>query len=218
MIFANRSEAGRGLAWRLATYADRRDVVVLGIPRGGVPVAFEVAKALRATLDVLVLRKLGVPGQEELAFGAVALGGTRVLDRHILHKLDISDEDVESITAREKAELHRREESYRRNLPPLEAQGKIVILVDDGIATGASLLAGVGAVRSLKPAKIVVAVPVAPAESCERLAGEVDEIVCIATPDPFVAVGQFYDDFSQVPDQLVIELLTKQNNSLAAPH
>jgi len=214
MIFKNRSEAGRSLAWRLQKYADRKDVVVLGIPRGGVSVAFEVAKALRATLDVLVLRKLGVPGHEELAFGAVALGGTRVLDRHILRTLNIAPEEVEVATAKERAELLRREETYRENLPALDVHGKIVILVDDGIATGASLLAGIRALRLLGPAKIVVAVPVAPRESCERLIDEVEEIVCIATPEPFGAVGQFYDDFSEVRDGEVLELLAEQTKSL----
>ncbi len=216
MIFANRSEAGRSLAWRLEKFANRQDVLVLGIPRGGVPVAYEVAQALHVPLDVLVLRKLGVPGHVELAFGAIALGGTRVLDRHILREVGISPSEVEEVTTRERAELLRREEKFRRNLPPLALKGKTVILVDDGIATGASLLAGIRAVRAMEPAKLVVAVPVAPPDSCERLADEVDEIICVATPEPFGAVGQFYDDFSEVTDQDVINLLTQHHKFLAA--
>lgn len=215
MIFADRIEAGRSLAWRLEKFANRPDVVVLGVPRGGVPVAFEVARALHVPLDVLVIRKLGVPGHEELGFGAVSLGGTRVLDRDMLRNLGISPAEVESITARERTELLRREESYRGSRPPLPIQGKTAILVDDGIATGASLLAGIRAVRALEPAKIVVAVPVAPPESCERLADEVDEIVCVATPEPFGAVGQFYDDFRQITDQEVTDLLAKSQNEFA---
>ncbi len=215
MIFANRSEAGRSLAWRLEKFANRQDVLVLGIPRGGVPVAYEVAQALHVPLDVLVLRKLGVPGHEELAFGAIALGGTRVLDRHILREAGISPSEVEAVTARERTELLRREEKFRGNLPPLALSGKTVILVDDGIATGASLLAGIRAVRAMEPAKLVVAVPVAPPDTCERLAGEVDEIICVATPEPFGAVGQFYDDFSEVKDQDVINLLALRHKSLA---
>lgn len=214
MIFANRTEAGRSLAWRLEKFANRRDMIVLGIPRGGVPVAYEVAKTLHVPLDVLVLRKLGVPGHEELAFGAIALGGTRVLNRHILRQVGLATSEVETITEKERAELLRREAEYRGNLPPLELNGETVILVDDGIATGASLLAGIRAVRALQPARIVVTVPVAPPETCERLADEVDEIICVATPEPFGAVGQFYDDFSEVPDGTVVELLKLHHKSL----
>ena len=171
------------------------------------PVAFEVAEALRAPLDAFLLRKLGVPGQEELAFGAIASGGVRVLDRAILRTLSLSAREVETITARAQQELKRREAVYGSDQPPLPVTGKIVILVDDGIATGASLLAGIRALRQQQPAKIVVAVPVAPAPVCERLAYEVDEMVCVASPEPFGAVGQFYDDFSQVEDDEVIALL-----------
>jgi putative phosphoribosyl transferase len=209
MIFANRAEAGRSLAWRLEKYANRGDVVVLGIPRGGVPVAFEVARALRAPLDVFLLRKLGVPHQEELALGAIASGGVRVVDRQILRTLSISSREIESITAQAQQELKRRETAYRGDEPPVSVAGKIAILVDDGISTGASLLAGIRALRQLRPAKIVVAVPVAPAPDCERLAYEVDEMVCVATPEPFAAVGRFYDDFSQVEDEEVVALLAR---------
>jgi putative phosphoribosyl transferase len=213
MIFANRTEAGQSLAWRLEQYANREDVVILGIPRGGVPVAFEVAEALHAPLDVFLLRKLGVPGHEELAFGAIASGGVRVLDREILRSLLIPPRDVEAVTEREQRELKRREVVYRGDRPALSVEGKTVILIDDGIATGASLLAGIHALRELRPAKIVIAVPVAPAASRQRLAYEVDEVVCVATPEPFRAVGQFYDDFSQVEDGQVIELLAKNRHA-----
>lgn len=216
MIFANRAEAGRGLAWRLQKYANRNDVVVLGIPRGGVPVAFELAEALYAPLDVFLLRKLGVPGQEELAFGAIASGGVRVLNRQVLRTLSISSREIASITARAQHELQRREAVYRGDQPPLPVAGKTVILVDDGVATGASLIAGIRALRQLRPAKIVVAVPVAPAPVSKRLAYEVDEMVCVATPEPFGAIGQFYDDFSQVDDEQVVELLARHQRAKSA--
>lgn len=215
MRFANRIEAGRSLAWRLNKYVDRGDVVVLGIPRGGVPVAFEVAQALHAPLDVFLLRKLGVPGHEELAFGAIASGGIRVLERETLRALMIAPRDVEAVTERERQELKRREIAYRGDRPSLSVEGKTVILVDDGIATGASLLAGIHALRELRPARIVIAVPVAPAASVKRLAYEVDEVVCVATPEPFRAVGQFYDDFSQVTDEQVMQLLASNHHASA---
>jgi len=217
MIFANRTEAGRALAWRLESYARRNDVIVLGIPRGGVPVAFEVAEALRAPLDVFVLRKLGVPGHEELAFGAIASGGVRVLDQQILHALWISDFDIQAITAREQKELKRRELAYRGDRRPLSIAGQTVMVVDDGVATGASLLAGIHALRQLHPAKIVVAVPVAPSATCQRLAREVDEFVCVVAPESFQSVGQFYDHFSQVSDGEVVELL-KRTRQTAVPN
>ena len=207
MIFANRTEAGRSLAWRLTKYADRDDVIVLGIPRGGVPVAFEVAEALRAPLDVFLLTKLGVPGLEEFAFGAIASGGVRILDREIIEGLRLSVLDVETVTTQAEKELKRREVAYRGDHPTQSIAGQTVILVDDGIATGASLLAGIRALRQLRPAKIIVAVPVAPPEAVERLAYEVDEVVCVATPEPFHAVGRFYDDFSQVSDEELLRLL-----------
>jgi putative phosphoribosyl transferase len=216
MIFANRAEAGRSLAWRLEKYANRNDVVVLGIPRGGVPVAFEVAEVLRAPLDVFLLRKLGVPGQEELAFGAIASGGVRVLDPHILRALSIPSSEIESITELAQRQLQRRANVYRAEQSLLLVTGKTVILIDDGIATGASLLAGIRALRRRRPAKIVVAVLVAPAPLCEQLAYEVDEMVCVATREPFGAVGQFYDDFSQVQDEEVIELLASHQRAESA--
>jgi len=216
MIFADRAEAGRSLAWRLEKYGNRHDVVVLAVPRGGVPVAFEVAVVLRAPLDVFLVRKLGVPGHEEVAFGAIASGGVRVLDRQILRTLAIAWSEVEALTARAEQELKRREAAYRGRELPLSVAGKIAILVDDGIATGASLLAAIRALRQLRPAEIVVAVPVAPAPVAERLAHEVDEMVCVVTPEPFRAVGEFYDDFSQVEDEEVIELLARNRRTESA--
>ena len=216
MIFANRAEAGRSLAWRLEKYANRHDVVVLGIPRGGIPVAAEVAEALRAPLDVFLVLKLGVPGHEELAFGAISSGSVRVPNRQILRTLSIRSSEVEGITARAEEELKRGEAAYRGDQGPLSVAGKTVILVDDGVATGTSLLAGIRALRQLRPAKIVVAVPVAPAPVSKRLAYEVDEMVCVVTPEPFGAIGQFYDDFSQVEDKEVVQLLARYQRAESA--
>jgi putative phosphoribosyl transferase len=207
MIFPNRKEAGRGLAMRLRNYANRKDVTVLGIPRGGVPVAFEVAKMLKAPLDILVLRKLGVPGHEELGFGAIASGGIRALNPEIVEALRISPLDIEAVTNREVKELKRRERAYRGDRPALDVRGRTIILVDDGIATGSGMRAAVNALRQMNPARIVIAVPVAPASTCDHLRQEVDDLVCLAMPEPFYGVGQFYYDFSQVSDQEVNELL-----------
>ena len=216
MIFANRSEAGRGLAWRLEKYIDRNDVVVLAVPRGGVPVAFEIARALHAPLDVFLVRKLGVPGHPELAFGAIAMGGVRVLDRRTLRRLQISQANVARVTVREQQELVRDQAAYCGDQPSLSVAGKTVILVDDGIATAASMLAGIRALRELRAAQTVVAVPVAPPQACVRLAYEVDEVVCVAEPEHFDSVGQFYDDFSQIENQEVIDLLAKHRTSIAS--
>jgi putative phosphoribosyl transferase len=207
MIFRNRAEAGEQLASRLAEYANREDVVVLGVPRGGVPVAFKVATALNLPLDVFVLRKLGVPGHEELAFGAIGSGGVRVLDRAIVEGIGLSNTVIELVTRRERVELARREQIYRGGRPSLEVRGKTVILVDDGIATGSSLRAGVRALRQMQPAAIVIAAPVAPQATINRLKQEVDDVVCVAVPERFYGVGQFYEDFTQVSDEEVIELL-----------
>ncbi len=209
MIFPNRTEAGRRLALLLREYANRRDVIVLGIPRGGVPVAFEIARTLKAPLDVLVLRKLGVPGHEELGFGAIASGGIRALNSEIVEALRIPPRDIELVTEREAKELKRREHAYRGRRPPLDVEGRTVVLVDDGIATGSGMRAAIDALHQMKPAQIVVAVPVAPASTCDRLRGEVDELICLATPDPFYGVGQFYYDFSQVSDEEVNEMLDR---------
>jgi putative phosphoribosyl transferase len=209
MIFTDRSEAGRRLAARLRKYANREDVMVLGIPRGGVPVAFEVAASLGVPLDVFVLRKLGVPEHEELAFGAIASGGVRILDTDIIQGLELSDLDIDLVTAAERKELERRERAYRSGRPPINVRGLTVIVVDDGIATGSSMLAAITALRELKPARIVIAVPVAPPTTCNRLRREVAELVCVEEPEGFYGVGQFYRDFSQVSDEAVNELLDR---------
>jgi putative phosphoribosyl transferase len=209
IFFENRVDAGRRLASELDAYANRKDVIVLAIPRGGVPVALEVAAALRAPLDVFVSRKLGVPGQEELAFGAIASGGVRFLDREITEAVGISDTDVEQITANVRKELERREKLYRGDRQPLVVQGKTVILIDDGIATGSSMRAAIEALRQMKPARVVVAVPVGPLHTCNRLRSEVDELICPFKPEFFYAIGQFYDDFAQVTDEQVTELLQR---------
>lgn len=215
MLFSDRVEAGVKLARELRHYAKRKDVIVLGIPRGGVPVAFEVAKALNAPLDTFVSRKLGVPGQEELAFGAIASGGVRVLDRDIVEGAGITDQQIELITEKARNEVERREKLYRGDRAPLKLDGRIVILVDDGIATGSSVRAAIRALRQLNPAKIVLGVPVAPLTTCNRLKSEVDELVCVSTPKYFYAIGQFYADFSQVSDREVTELLQRTSQPIA---
>ncbi|MGA7792468.1 MAG: phosphoribosyltransferase, partial [Candidatus Acidiferrales bacterium] len=196
MVFRDREEAGRKLAEQLHAYANRKDVIVLGIPRGGVPVAFQVAKALNSPLDIFLSRKLGVPGYEELAFGAIAMGNTRVLDWEIIEAAGISEEQIDHITVKVKKELERRENLYRGARPPLKVEGITVLLVDDGIATGSSMRAAITALRQMKPARLVVAVPVAPISTCNRLKREVDELVCVYAPKDFYAIGQFYEDFS----------------------
>jgi putative phosphoribosyl transferase len=207
--FPNRAEAGRRLAEKLQRYAGREDVIVLGLPRGGVPVAYEVAQRLHAPLDVFIVRKLGVPGFEELALGAIASGGVRVLNEDVVRVLPNANELVESVTARELAELQRREQTYRDGRPAPELRGRIAILVDDGLATGATMRAAVKALRQLGAAKIIVAVPVGAADTCRELEQEVDETVCVMAPEWFQAVGQFYEDFSQTSDDEVRELLTR---------
>src|SRR5437763_13459377 len=205
--FPNRAEAGRLLGLKLSKYAGRDDVIVLGLPRGGVPVAYEVAQALRVPLDVFIVRKLGVPGFEELAVGAIASGGVRVLNEDVARALPNADEIIESVTAKETAELQRREQSYRDGRPAPELRGKTIILVDDGLATGATMRAAVAALRQRGAAKIVVAVPVGAADTCREFEHEVDETVCVLAPEWFQAVGQFYEDFSQTSDEEVRELL-----------
>jgi putative phosphoribosyl transferase len=207
IIFRDRVEAGRELAKRLEAYADQPKVLVLGIPRGGVPVAFQVAVKLHAPLDVFIVRKLGTPGQEELAFGAIASGGIRFLDREIIDATGISESEMERITAKEEEELARREQAYRGKRKPLSIEGQVIILVDDGIATGSSMYAAIRAIRRMKPARIVVAVPVAPISTCRCLKSDADEIVCVQMPESFHAIGQFYEDFSQVTDGEVVALL-----------
>jgi erythromycin esterase-like protein/predicted phosphoribosyltransferase len=210
-------EAGRSVAERLDRYTGADDVVVLGLPRGGVPVAYEVARRLMAPLDVFVVRKLGVPGHEELAFGAIATGGVRVLADDLLARLDMPREWIEAIDAKERRELTRRERAYRGQRPSPQLTGRVVVLVDDGLATGATMLAAVRAVREQDPARVVVAVPVADPEICERLRRDADEVVCVSTPRPMLAVGAWYDDFSQVSDEQVRELLARAAGPLAEP-
>jgi putative phosphoribosyl transferase len=207
MIFANRAQAGRLLAERLQSYTKRPDVTALGIPRGGVAVAFEIAEALGVPLDVFVARKLGVPSQEELAFGAIASGGVRVLDPEIISAVGISDADIQEVTAQEQRELQRRERLYRGARAPLDIRGRTVILADDGIATGSSLRAAISALRQLQPARLIVAAPVAPHSTCGRLRQEVDDLVCVEMPRSFRAIGEFYEDFEQVTDREVTDLL-----------
>src|SRR3989441_7774201 len=205
--FRDRGEAGRLLATKLRAYAGRPDVLVLALPRGGVPVAFEVAQALGAPLDVFLVRKLGVPGHEEVALGAIASGGVRVLNDDIVRRLGISTPALEAVTAREEAELRRRELAYRGSRPREPVAGRTVILVDDGLATGASMKAAVAALRRERPARIVVAVPVAAAEACDEFRADVDDVICAATPEPFMAVGAWDEDFSQTGDEEVRRLL-----------
>jgi len=207
--FANRAEAGRLLAEKLEKYAGRTDVVVLGLPRGGVPVAYEVAQRLGVSLDVFVVRKLGVPGFEELAVGAIASGGVRVLNEDIMRSLPNADQLIESVTEKETVELERREQTYRDRRPAPELRDRVVILVDDGLATGATMRAAVAALRQQGVAKIVVAAPVGAPDTCRELEQEADETICATAPEFFQAVGQYYEDFSQTSDEEVRELLAR---------
>jgi putative phosphoribosyl transferase len=208
-VFRDRREAGRLLAPLLRQYANRRDVIVLALPRGGVPVAYEVAMALGAPLDVFTVRKLGVPGHEELAMGALGSGGAYVLNYDVVDALHISHREVVRVVERERQELERRERLYRDSRPYPELENKTVILVDDGLATGASMLVAVNALRRMHPAKIIVAVPVAPPETCEMLREHADDAICYETPEPFGGVGAWYEDFSQVTDDEVRALLNQ---------
>ncbi len=209
MLFADRHQAGQRLATLLTSYADRPDVIVLALPRGGVPVAFEVAHALRAPLDIFVVRKLGVPGHAELAMGAIATGGVLVLNDDVITPLGIDADVIAAVAAREKKELERRERAYRGDREAPDARGRTVILVDDGLATGSTMRAAVAAVRKQRPSRIVVAVPVAARGTCEEFKTEVDEAVCLATPRMFNGVGRWYEDFSQTTDAEVHELLAR---------
>lgn len=199
--FPNRVEAGLQLAQKLEKYAGRDNVIVLGLPRGGVPVAHEVAKHLRVPLDVFIVRKLGVPGFEELAAGAIASGGVRVLNEDVMRAIPHADQTIEAVAARETAELKRREQIYRQGSPAPVLRDRIVILVDDGLATGATMRAAVKALRQQGAAKIVVAVPVGPSETCREIEEQADETICLRTPAFFQAVGQYYEDFSQTTDE-----------------
>jgi predicted phosphoribosyltransferase len=207
MRFRDRREAGRLLARQLAAYAERPDVIVLALPRGGVPVAYEVAKALRAPLDVFLVRKLGVPGHEEYAMGAIASGGVRVLNEEAVRTLGIPPSAIEAAARREQQELERRSRAYRGERPPPDVHGRTVILVDDGLATGATMQAAILALRRLEPARIVVAVPTAAPDTCDEMRKSADDVVCAITPEPFYAVGLWYEDFSQTSDEEVRALL-----------
>jgi predicted phosphoribosyltransferase len=209
MLFRDRSDAGRQLASKLMRYANRDDVVVLALPRGGVPVGYEVARALHAPLDVFVVRKLGVPGHEELAMGAIASGGVRIFNDSVLSRVAISEAEVEEVSAREEEELRRREQAYRDGRSPLDLEGRIVILVDDGLATGSTMRAAVESLRRHKPGWVVVAVPVGAPETCAEFKEVADDAVCATTPEPFYAVGLWYADFTQTSDEEVRDLLAR---------
>jgi len=209
MLFQDRTDAGRQLAVKLAAYAGDPNVLVLALPRGGVPIGFEVAEALNVPLDIFVVRKLGVPGHQELAMGAIATGGIRVLNPRVVDQLNIPQQMIDAAVADEMLELERREHAYRDNRPAPKLEGHSVILVDDGLATGSTMLAAVNAVRQQQPRKLVVAVPVAASETCAEFQEQVDEVVCVHTPKPFCSVGSWYDDFSQTSDQEVRELLAR---------
>jgi putative phosphoribosyl transferase len=216
-VFEDRTEAGLFLASRLYMYSNRPDTVVLGLARGGVPVAAEVAHELNLPLDVMVVRKLGVPGHEELAMGAIASGGVQVLNDDVVEALDVPPERIIAVAAAEEQELERRLRAYRSGMPPPDVKGKVVIIVDDGLATGSSMRAAVQALRRLGPERIVVAVPTAAAETCERLTAEADEVVCASMPRPFHAVGLSYRDFSQTTDAEVSDLLGRASSGASGP-
>ncbi|HEY3393086.1 MAG TPA: phosphoribosyltransferase [Lacipirellulaceae bacterium] len=214
--FRDRSHAGQLLAEKLSKYANRPDAIVLALPRGGVPVGYEVARDLNIPLDVFIVRKLGVPGYEELAMGAVATGGVRVLNEQVVHNLNIPESVINAVADWETEEIRRREERYRGDEPPPDVRARTVILVDDGLATGATMLAALKALRQQRPARIVVAVPTAAPETCEQMKAEADEAVCAITPEPFYAVGLWYENFSQTTDEEVRELLAaaRHNHSM----
>jgi putative phosphoribosyl transferase len=219
-VFQDRSDAGRRLAARLGRYAGRKDVLVLALPRGGVPVAAEVARVLDAPLDVMVVRRLGVPGHEEVAMGAVAGGGVRVLNQELVRRLRIPPRAIDRETGVERTELERRERAFRGGRPPPAVRGRTVILVDDGIATGSTALAAVAALRAQGPARIVVATPTAPVSACEALSAEADEVVCISSPEPFLAISLSYEEFPQLTDDEVrasLEWAARQRPPAGAP-
>jgi putative phosphoribosyl transferase len=214
MVYKNRAEAGRLLATKLSAYADRPDVLVLALPRGGVPVAYEVAQALHVPLEVFIVRKLGLPGREELGIGAIATGGLRVLNEDLVEALRLSPKVIEAVTAAEEQELERRERLYRDERPWPDLRGRTIILVDDGLATGSTMRAAVAALRQQDPARLVVAVPVGAAETCSELRNEADEVVCAYTPEPFYAVGLWYRNFEQTTDDEVHDLLQRAAEEL----
>jgi putative phosphoribosyl transferase len=214
--FQNRSAAGRLPAKKLETYALAPDVLVLALPRGGVPVAFEVAKALDVPMDVFLVRKLGVPSQEELAMGAIATGGVRVVNEDVVRLLGIPESMIAAVAAREQRELERRQREYRGDRQNPVVRGRIIILVDDGLATGSTMRAAAAALRQQQPKRIVIAVPVAPPETCAEFRAEVDEVVCATTPEPFYGVGRWYEDFTQTTDEEVRDLLERASETHSA--
>ncbi len=213
--FRDRGEAGRRLAAALERYAGRSKLLVLALPRGGVPVGYQVARALNAPLDVMLVRKLGVPGHEELAMGAIAPGGIRILSDEVIAAFAVTERDIAAIAAREQEELDRREEAYRDGRPHPIIRDRTVVLVDDGLATGSTMRAAAVAIRVQEPAHLVVAVPVAPAETCAALKREADEVICLISPEPFFAVGNWYEDFAQVDDDEVHQLLERATLTMA---
>jgi predicted phosphoribosyltransferase len=213
--FHDRDEAGRLLAENLSAYANRPDVIVLALPRGGVPVAAQVARELNAPLDVFVVRKLGLPGQPELAMGAIATGGIRVLNAEVVDSLQVPAEVIEAVTSNERDELKRRERVYRNDLPAPEVRGRTVILVDDGIATGSTMLAAIAALRQLEAARIVVAAPTIASTTLQQISDAADEVAAVMVPEEFYGVGQSYENFSQTTDEEVRELLRRNNRRIA---
>lgn len=212
-IFKDRRDAGKQLAKELVKYKGQDDAIVLGLPRGGVPVAFEVAESLKLPLDVFIVRKLGVPGQPELAMGAIASGGIQVLNDSVVRRAGISESQIDDVAQQEREELKKREKAYRGARPDIDLQGKTVLLVDDGLATGASMRAAISALREHNPDKIIVAVPTAPPDTCQEFEPDVDQIICLRTPTPFWGVGGSYQNFSQTTNEEVRELLNQANQT-----